>query len=61
ITKRKTRKRKRVQHSGTIERRVVVVIMKEPNQLYGAVGTAAGQGTMRERAKRIQRHLLNQM
>ncbi|KAF1828450.1 hypothetical protein BDW02DRAFT_512278, partial [Decorospora gaudefroyi] len=50
-----------VQHGGTMERRVVVVIKKEPNQLYGAVGTAAGQGTMRERAKRIQRHLLNQM
>jgi hypothetical protein len=35
------------------------VIKKEPNQLYGAVGTVAGLGTTRERAKKIQRHLLN--
>ena len=37
----------------------MVVIKKEPNQLYGAVGTAAGLGTTRARAKRIQGYLLN--
>ncbi|KAF1927270.1 uncharacterized protein M421DRAFT_66129 [Didymella exigua CBS 183.55] len=59
ITKRKSRKRKRIQQGGTMERVVVVVIKKEPNQLYGAVGTVARLGTTRERVKRIQRHLLN--
>jgi hypothetical protein len=29
----------------------VVVIIKQPNQLYGAVGTAARLGTTRERAE----------
>jgi hypothetical protein len=38
-----------------------VVIKKELNQLYGAVETVAGLDTTRERAKKIQRHLLNQM
>jgi hypothetical protein len=38
-----------------------VVIKKEPNQLCGTVGTVAGLGTTREHAKKIQRHLLNQM
>jgi hypothetical protein len=33
---------------------VVVVIMKQPNQLYGAVGTAARLGITRERAEKIQ-------
>ncbi|KAH7081475.1 hypothetical protein BKA63DRAFT_435333, partial [Paraphoma chrysanthemicola] len=66
MTKRKSRKRKRLQTGSTLEysvqrRLVVVVIKKQPNQLYGAVGTAAGLGTTRERARRIQRHLLNQM
>jgi hypothetical protein len=37
----------------------VVVIKKELNQLYGAVGTAAGLGITLEHAKRIQRYLLN--
>jgi hypothetical protein len=31
----------------------LVVIKKEPNQLYGAVGTAAELGTTRARAKKI--------
>jgi hypothetical protein len=39
----------------------VVVIKKELNQLYGAVETVAGLDTTRKRAKKIQRHLLNQM
>jgi hypothetical protein len=38
-----------------------VVIKKQPNQLYGVVGIAAGQGTTRERVRRIQRYLLNQI
>jgi hypothetical protein len=29
----------------------VVVIKKQPNQLYGAVGTAEGLGITRERAR----------
>jgi hypothetical protein len=29
------------------------MVMKQPNQLYGAVGTAKRLGTMLERAKRI--------
>jgi hypothetical protein len=37
----------------------VVVIKKQPNQLYGVVGIVAGQGTTRERVRRIQRYLLN--
>ncbi|KAF1927271.1 uncharacterized protein M421DRAFT_65894 [Didymella exigua CBS 183.55] len=53
MTKRKSRKRKRIQHGGTMERLVVVVIKREPNQLYGAVGTAARLGTTRERVKRM--------
>ncbi|KAF1936487.1 hypothetical protein EJ02DRAFT_480132, partial [Clathrospora elynae] len=40
-------------------RLVVVVIKKEPSQCYSAVETVAGLGTTRERAKRIQRYLLN--
>jgi hypothetical protein len=40
-------------------RLVVVVIKKEPNQLYGAVEIVEGLDTTRERAKKIQRHLLN--
>jgi hypothetical protein len=40
-------------------RLVVVVIKKEPNQLYGAVATVVGLGTTRERAKKILRYLLN--
>jgi hypothetical protein len=39
--------------------RGVVVIKKEPNQLYGAVGTVAGLGITREHAKKILRYLLN--
>jgi hypothetical protein len=39
----------------------VVVIKKEFNQLYGAVETVKGLDTTRERAKKIQRHLLNQI
>jgi hypothetical protein len=46
------------QRLSDLRRLVVVVIKNQPNQLYGAVGTAAGQGTMRER-ERIQRDLLN--
>ena len=42
-------------------RLVVVVIKKEPNQLYGAVGTVARLGTTRVRVKRTQRYPLNQM
>jgi hypothetical protein len=42
-----------------LRRLVVVVIKKEPNQLYGAVATVVGLGTTRERVKKIQRHLLN--
>ncbi|KAF1943081.1 hypothetical protein EJ02DRAFT_344054 [Clathrospora elynae] len=59
MTKRKTRKRKWIQQGGTMERLVVVVIKKEPNQLYGAMGTVAGLGTTRACAKKIQRYLLN--
>jgi hypothetical protein len=44
---------------GGLRRLVVVVIKKEPNQLYGAVGTVAGLGTTREHAKKILRYLLN--
>jgi hypothetical protein len=46
---------------GNRKRLVVVVIKKEPNQLYGVVGIVAGLGTTRERAKQIQRYLLNLM
>ncbi|PVH96350.1 hypothetical protein DM02DRAFT_489084, partial [Periconia macrospinosa] len=59
ITKTDTRKRKQTQQGGNIERLVVVVIKKEPNQLYGAVGTVEALGIMRERAENIQQHLLN--
>ncbi|KAF1828672.1 hypothetical protein BDW02DRAFT_593120 [Decorospora gaudefroyi] len=59
MTKRKSRKRKRIQQGGTMERLVVVVIKKEPNQLYGAMETVEGLDTTRERARKIQRHLLN--
>jgi hypothetical protein len=63
MTKRKSRKRKRIQQGGTIEYgkavAQVVVIKKQPNQLYGVVGIVAGQGTTRERVRRIQRYLLN--
>jgi hypothetical protein len=38
-----------------------MVIKKEPNQLYGAVGTVEGLDTTRKRAKKIQRYLLNHM
>jgi hypothetical protein len=38
----------------------VVVIKKEPNQLYGAVGTAEGLGITLERAKKTQKEILNQ-
>jgi hypothetical protein len=38
---------------------VVVVIKKELNQLYGAVETVEGLDTTRERAKKIQKYLLN--
>ncbi|KAH7349222.1 hypothetical protein BKA66DRAFT_431617 [Pyrenochaeta sp. MPI-SDFR-AT-0127] len=55
MTKRKARKRKRIQHGGTMERLVVVVIRKELNQLYGVVGTVERLGTTLECAKRIQR------
>jgi hypothetical protein len=40
---------------------VVVVIKKEPNQLYGAVGTVARLGITRVRVKKIQRYLLIQI
>ncbi|KAF1922362.1 uncharacterized protein M421DRAFT_78546 [Didymella exigua CBS 183.55] len=53
MTKRKSRKRKRIQHGGTMERLVLVVIKREPNQLYGAVGTVARLGITRKRVKRI--------
>lgn len=36
-------------------RRLVVVIKKEPNQLYGAVETVVGLGITRERAKTMLR------
>jgi hypothetical protein len=42
-------------------RLVVVVIKKKPNQLYGAVETVEELDTTRERAKKIQRHLLSQV
>ena len=42
-------------------RLVVVVIKKQPGQLYGAVGTAAQLGIMRELVKKISRYLLNQI
>jgi hypothetical protein len=38
---------------------VVVVIKKEPNQLYSAVETVEGLDTTHEYAKKIERHLLN--
>jgi hypothetical protein len=37
---------------------VVVLIKKEPNQLYGAVETVEILDTTRERAKKMQRYLL---
>jgi hypothetical protein len=46
---------------GGLRRLVVVVIKKEPNQLYGAIGTIVGLGTTRVRAKKILRYLLNQI
>jgi hypothetical protein len=39
----------------------VVVIKKEPNQLYDAVSTAAQLGTTRDHLRRIQRYLMNEM
>jgi hypothetical protein len=36
------------------------VIKKEPNQLYGAVGTVEGLGIMRERVQKIPLQILNQ-
>jgi hypothetical protein len=42
-----------------LRRLVVVVIKKEPNQLYGAVATVVGLGTTREGAKKILRYFLN--
>ncbi|KAF1939772.1 hypothetical protein EJ02DRAFT_351605 [Clathrospora elynae] len=59
MTKQKAHKKKQIQHSGTMERLVVVVIKKEPNQLYNAVGTVGGLATTLEHAKRIQKRLLN--
>ncbi|PVH91071.1 hypothetical protein DM02DRAFT_706997 [Periconia macrospinosa] len=61
ITKRDTRKGKQTQQGRSIERLVVVVIKKEPNQLYGAVGTVEALGVMHKRAEKIPKHLLNQM
>ena len=46
---------------GGLRRLVVVVIKNQPNQLYGAVGTAAGLGITRARVETIQRYLLNLM
>ena len=37
------------------------ILKKELNQLYGAVGTVERLGTILERAKRIQKSLLNLM
>ncbi|KAF1935165.1 hypothetical protein EJ02DRAFT_362125, partial [Clathrospora elynae] len=52
---------RRLQGLSDLRRLVVVVTKKQPNQLYGAVGTAAGLGITRARAKKIQRYLLNLM
>ena len=38
-----------------------MVIKKELNQLYGAVGTVIGLGITLKYTKRIQRYLLNLM
>jgi hypothetical protein len=50
-----------LQRLSDLRRLVVVVVKNQPNQLYGAVGTAAGLGTTRERVKKILRYLLNQI
>lgn len=42
-------------------RLVVVVIKKQPDHLYGAVGIVAHLGTARKHVRKIQIHLLNQM
>jgi hypothetical protein len=52
---------RRLQRLSDQRRPVVVVITKQPNQLYSAVGPVEGQGITRERIKRIQRDLLNQI
>ncbi|KAF1928157.1 uncharacterized protein M421DRAFT_64397 [Didymella exigua CBS 183.55] len=54
ITKRKLRKRKQIQHGGTLEYGPA-----ELSQLFSAVGTAARLDTTHERARRVQKHLLN--
>ncbi|KAF2004659.1 hypothetical protein P154DRAFT_426342, partial [Amniculicola lignicola CBS 123094] len=59
ITKRNSRKRKRIQQGGTMERLVVVVIKKAPNWPYGAVGTVERLGITLERTKWIKKNLLN--
>ena len=42
-----------LQRLSDLKRLVVVVIKNQPNQLYGAVGTAVGLGITRARAKKI--------
>jgi hypothetical protein len=49
----------RLQRLSDLRRLVVVVIKNQPNQLYGAVGTAAGLSITRERARKILGDLLN--
>ncbi|KAF1922230.1 uncharacterized protein M421DRAFT_79117, partial [Didymella exigua CBS 183.55] len=59
ITKRKLRKRKQIQHGGTLK--YGLAASRELSQLFSAVGTAARLDTTHERARRVQKHLLNLM
>ncbi|KAF1922327.1 uncharacterized protein M421DRAFT_78783 [Didymella exigua CBS 183.55] len=53
ITKRKSRKRKQIQHSGTLEYGLAALWVAAEAQLFGAVGTAARLDTTHERARRV--------
>ncbi|KAF1927807.1 uncharacterized protein M421DRAFT_65110 [Didymella exigua CBS 183.55] len=59
MTKRKSRKRKQIQHGGTLE--YGPAASRELSQLFSAVGTTAKLDTTHERARRVQKHLLNLM
>ncbi|KAF1922940.1 uncharacterized protein M421DRAFT_76577, partial [Didymella exigua CBS 183.55] len=53
ITKRKSRKRKQIQHSGTLEYGLAALRVAAEAQLFGAVGTAARLDTTHKRARRV--------
>ncbi|KAF1926690.1 uncharacterized protein M421DRAFT_67287 [Didymella exigua CBS 183.55] len=59
ITKRKSRKRKQIQHSGTLKYGPAASWVAAKAQLFSAVGTAAKLDTTHKRARRVQKHLLN--